>query len=124
MSFNKCIFIGRLGADPVMKEFENGMAANFSIAVNSKRTDTSGTKKEYTEWVRLAAYGKTAELVQQYLKKGDYIFVEGSLRSRKYTNKDGVETIITNVHVSIFEKLNNTSKQQEEASEDYSDVPT
>ena len=81
---NKCMFIGRLGKDPDVKFTPSGSAvANISLACGWKSKD-----KEGTEWVRIVAFGKLAEIMQKYLKKGSKIYVDGSLRTRKW-EKDG-----------------------------------
>lgn len=125
MSFNRCFFVGRLGKDPEIKSFDNGKMANFALAINETRNSPNGTKKEYTEWVKFNAFNKTAELIEQVLHKGDQVLVEGSLRSKKYTNKDGVELITTNVQVEKFKKLSTFVNKPEEGEteDDFSDVP-
>lgn len=101
-----CIFIGRLGRDPEVKYLPNGDAAcNFSIAVGKKWKDkSSGETKEQTTWVRCSAFGKTAELLGQYAKKGSQMRVNGELSVRKYT-QEGVEKEITEIRVQDFQLL-------------------
>lgn len=102
-----CIFIGRLGRDPEVKYMPNGDAAcNFSIAVGKKWKDkSSGESKEQTTWVGCSAFGKTAELLGQYAKKGSQIRVNGEFSVRKYTPKDGEEKTITEIRVQDFQLL-------------------
>ena len=92
-SINKVIIVGNLGKDPEMRSFPNGdQIANVSIATTDRWKDkTSGEMKEATEWHRINFNGRLAEIVGQYLKKGSLVYVEGSLRTRKWTDKDGVE---------------------------------
>lgn len=103
---NMCIFIGRLGRDPEVKKLGNGDAVcSFSIAVGKKWKDkTSGETKEQTTWVRCSAFGKTAELLGQYAKKGSQMRVNGELTTRKYT-QDNVEKEITEIRLQDFQLL-------------------
>lgn len=94
---NKVILIGNLGQDPQIKFLDGGNAvANFSIATSESWTDKQGEKKDRTEWHRIVAWGKLAELCGEYLKKGRQVYVEGKLQTRKY-EKDGVERYTTEV---------------------------
>jgi single-strand DNA-binding protein len=104
---NACFFIGRLGRDPEVKHLSNGDAAcNFSIAVGKRWKDkSSGETKEQTTWVRCSAFGKTAELIGQYAKKGSQMRVNGELSVRKYSDKDGVEKESTEIRVQDFQLL-------------------
>ena len=84
---NSCHFVGRLGNDPTINSLPSGdQVANFSIAVGWKTKD-----KEGVEWPRIVAFGKLAEICGQYLKKGSQVYVSGYMRTRKYTDKNGVE---------------------------------
>lgn len=98
-SLNKCCFIGNLGADPETRYTANGDAVcNFSIAcTESWKEKQSGEKKEQTEWVRVSFFGKVAEICGQYLKKGSQVYVEGSLRTRKWQDKDGQDRYTTEI---------------------------
>ncbi len=97
-SVNKCIFIGNLGRDPEMRYMPDGQAVcNFSIACTESWKDKSGDKQENTEWVRITAYRKLAEICGQYLKKGAQVYIEGKMQTRKWTDKDGVEKYTTEI---------------------------
>lgn len=104
---NYCVFIGRLGRDPEVRYLPNGDAAcNFSLAVGKKWKDkNTGETKEQTTWVRCSAFGKTAELVGQYAKKGSQMRVNGELSVRKYNDKDGAEKESTEIRVQDFQLL-------------------
>lgn len=104
MAINKFIGIGNLGRDPEMRFMPNGNAVtNFSIAISEKYKDkTTGEAKELTEWVNIAAFGRLAEICGEWLKKGQTIYVEGKLKTEKYTDKNGVEKSQTKV---ILEKM-------------------
>lgn len=97
-SVNKVILIGRLGKDPEVRSLDNGnMVANFTIATSESYKDKStGEKKETTEWHNIVLWGKTAEIAQQYLNKGDQVYIEGKLQTRKW-EKDGVTRYSTEV---------------------------
>lgn len=98
-SVNKWIGIGNLGKDPDMRYTASGEAiCNFSIACTESWKDKqTGEKKEQTEWVRISFFGKIAEICGQYLKKGSQVYIEGSLRTRKWTDKDGQERYTTEI---------------------------
>lgn len=104
---NYCVFIGRLGRDPEVRYLSNGDAAcNFSLAVGKKWKDkNTGETKEQTTWVRCSAFGKTAELIGQYAKKGSQMRVNGELSVRKYNDKDGVEKESTEIRLQDFQLL-------------------
>jgi single-strand DNA-binding protein len=91
--------IGNLGKDPEVRFTTGGQAvANFSVAVNDSWTDkATGQKKERTEWVRVSAWGKTAELCGEYLKKGRQVYVSGRLSTREYQDKEGRKAWSTEV---------------------------
>jgi single-strand DNA-binding protein len=89
-SVNKVILIGNLGRDPELRYTPSGTAvANFTVATNETWKDKDGTKQEHTEWHRVVAWGKLAEIAGEYLRKGRQVYIEGSIRSRTYKDKDG-----------------------------------
>lgn len=106
-SVNKWIGIGNLGRDPETRYTSSGEAiCNFSIACTESWKDKqSGERKEMTEWVRISAFGKLAEICGQYLKKGSQVYVEGSLRTRKWTDKDGQERYTTEIRCDDMKML-------------------
>ena len=106
-SVNKVILIGNLGKDPEIRYMPSGDAiANLTLATSENWTDkTSGDKKELTEWHRVAFFGRTAEVAGQYLKKGAKIYVEGSLRTRKWQDKDGHDRYTTEVRGDVMRML-------------------
>lgn len=99
---NKVILVGNLGQDPEVRYMPNGGAvANLSLATSDTWTDKqTGDKKERTEWHRVVLYGKLAEIASEYLRKGSQVYIEGSLRTRKWTDQSGVEKYTTEVVVS------------------------
>ena len=100
---NKIMLIGNLGADPEMRYMPNGNpVTNFNIAVNRSYTDSSGERHDETEWFTVAVYGNRAETVNQYLKKGSKVYVEGRLESREYVGSDGQQRKAYNVIANDF----------------------
>ena len=100
---NKVILLGNLGKDPEVKYMPNGNAvANITLATSETWNDkNSGEKQEKTEWHRVVFFGKLAEIVGQYLKKGSKIYVEGKLQTRKWQGQDGQDRYTTEVVVDI-----------------------
>ena len=95
---NKAILIGRLGADPELKYTPSGAAVvNFNIATDESWTDTSGVKQERTEWHRIVAWRKLAEICGEYLKKGSRVYIEGQLQTRSWEGQDGVKRYTTEI---------------------------
>lgn len=119
-SVNKVIIIGNLGRDPEIRYMPSGDAvASLAIATTDTWKDkTTGEKKEQTEWHRVSFFGRTAEVCGQYLKKGSAVYVEGSLRTRKYTDKDGVEKYATEIRGDSMQMLGGRSGGGGEASMD------
>ena len=104
---NKVILIGRLGNDPEMRYMPSGEAvANLSIATSESWTDkNTGEKREKTEWHRVAAFRKLAEIIGQYCKKGDQIYIEGKLQTRKWTDKNGQDHYTTEIIADQMQML-------------------
>lgn len=97
-SVNKAIILGNVGKDPEIRYSADGKAiANFSVATSSSWKDKAGAKQEQTEWHRISAFGKLAEIIGEYIKKGSQIYIEGRIQTRKWTDKDGVEKYSTEV---------------------------
>jgi single-strand DNA-binding protein len=105
-SVNKVILIGNLGRDPEIRYLPSGDAvANLRIATTDKFKDKSGEQQEVTEWHSVAFFGKQAEICGQYLKKGSQIYVEGSLRTRKWQDKDGNDRYTTEIRGDRMQML-------------------
>ena len=110
MAVNKFIGIGNLGKDPEMRFMPDGKAVcNFSIAISEKYKDKSGESKEVTEWVNVALFGKLAEIAGEYLKKGSKVYVEGKMKTEKYS-KDGIDRYTTKIIGEKMEMLNSKSE--------------
>jgi single-strand DNA-binding protein len=106
-SLNKVTLIGNLGRDPEIRYTADGKPiANFSLATTESWKDkTTGEKKESTEWHRCVAYEKLAEIIGQYVKKGSQLYIEGQLKTRKWTDKDGVEKYTTEITVKELKMI-------------------
>lgn len=99
-SVNKVILVGYLGQDPEVRYGTTGLitVANISLATTSAWNDkNTGERREETDWHRVVFYGKQAEIVSQYLKKGSAIYIDGRLKTRKWTDKQGVDRYVTEV---------------------------
>jgi single-strand DNA-binding protein len=106
-SVNKVIVVGHLGRDPEIRTFPSGdQVANVTVATTDKWKDKqSGEMKEATEWHRIVFNGRLAEIAGQYLRKGSQIYVEGSLRTRKWTDQAGVEKYSTEIRADQMQML-------------------
>jgi single-strand DNA-binding protein len=113
---NKVILVGNLGNDPEVKYMPNGNAvANLSIATSESWKDQSGNQQERTEWHRLVAYRKLAEIIGEYCRKGSQIYIEGKLQTRKWQDQSGNDRYTTEVVVNDMQMLggrpNNDNQQ-------------
>jgi single-strand DNA-binding protein len=98
-SVNKAIIVGNLGKDPEVRYTASGEAiANITVATSDTWKDKeTGEKKEATEWHRISFFGKLAEIAGEYLKKGSSVYIEGSIRTRKWTDKENIERYTTEI---------------------------
>lgn len=95
---NKVIIIGNLGADPELRYTNTGTAvATFNVATTERWKGQDGKAQEATEWHKIIAWGKLAEICNQYLQKGSRIYLEGKLQTRKWQDREGTERFITEV---------------------------
>jgi single-strand DNA-binding protein len=105
-SVNKVILMGNLGRDPEVRYLPSGdPVANITIATSSRYKGKTGEMVEETEWHRVTFFGRLAEIASQYLKKGRPVYVEGRIKTRKYTDKDGVEKFATDIIASEMQLL-------------------
>lgn len=106
-SVNKVIIVGNLGRDPEMRTFPSGgRVCNVTIATTDRWKDKqSGEMKEATEWHRVVFNDRLAEIAGEYLRKGSQVYIEGSIRTRKYTDKDGVEKYATEIRADTMQML-------------------
>ena len=98
---NKVQLIGNLGMDPEVKSLDGGKKlAKMSIATNENYKNAKGEKVTETQWHNLVAWGKTAEIIEKFLKKGSEVAIEGKLINRNYTDKEGIKRYVTEIEVS------------------------
>lgn len=106
-SVNKVIVVGNLGRDPEMRTFPSGdSVANVTVATTEKwRDKQTGESKSHTEWHRVVFNGRLAEIAGQYLRKGSLVYIEGSLRTRKWTDQSGAEKYSTEIRADSLQML-------------------
>ena len=106
-SVNKVIIVGNLGKDPETRTFPSGgRVCNVTIATSDRWKDKqTGEMKEATEWHRVVFNDRLAEIAGEYLRKGSQVYIEGSIRTRKYTDKDGVEKYATEIRADTMQML-------------------
>jgi len=110
-SVNKVILLGNIGKDPEVRETKAGNIVNLVMATSEKYTDKSGQKQENTEWHNLVVFGKLADVVAKYVKKGDKLYVEGSITTRKWEDKEGNTRYNTEIKVRDLTMLGGTEKK-------------
>jgi single-strand DNA-binding protein len=109
---NKVILIGNLGNDPDLRYTQSGTAvANFSLATTERTKGQDGQIQESTEWHRVVAWQKLAELAGEYLNKGSKVYIEGRLQTRKYTDRDGTDKYTTDIVVKEIKFLSPKGEQ-------------
>lgn len=106
---NKVIIVGNLGNDPETKQFSNGgSVTNISVATSEQWTDKqSGEKREATEWHRIVLFNRLGEIAAQYLRKGSQVYIEGSLRTRKWQDQNGQDRYTTEIRADQMQMLGN-----------------
>ena len=117
---NKVIIIGNLGNDPEARQFGNGgSVTNISVATSEQWTDKqSGEKREDTQWHRISLFNRLGEITAQYLRKGSKVYIEGSLRTRKY-EKDGQDHYVTEIRADQMQMLDSLNEGQKPNNQGY-----
>ena len=109
---NKAVILGNVGNDPELRYMSNGKAvANFTVATSEQWKDQQGQKQERTEWHRMVAYDKLAEIIGQYVKKGSKLYMEGKLQTREWTDQQGQKKYTTEIIVSEMQMLDGKPQQ-------------
>lgn len=118
---NKVILVGTLGKDPETKTFPNGGSiTQFSIATSESWMDkNTGERKEQTEWHRIVLNNRLGEIAQQYLRKGSKVYIEGSLRTRQWTDQNGQERYATEIRGEQMQMLDSRQSQQNQGDSAY-----
>lgn len=112
-SLNKAMIIGRLGADPEVRYTQSNTAvATLSIATSERYKDKNGEQVENTEWHRVVAWGRLAEICQEYLKKGSLIYIEGPIQTREWDDKDGTKRYTTEIKALSMQMLGDKGDSQ------------
>lgn len=112
-SLNKVMLMGHLGADPETRDANGTLIANLSLATSRKYKDRNGQQVEETEWHRVVLFGRTAEIAQEWLKKGSCIFVEGRLRTRQYEDRQGQKRFTTEIVGETMQFVNGNRDGQQ-----------
>ena len=108
MSVNRVTLLGRLGKDPETRFMTNGEGVtNFSLATSEKWKNQSGEKQEKTEWHNCVAYRKLAEIIGEYVRKGEQLYVEGKLQTRKWQDKEGKDRYTTEIIIDKVDFIGN-----------------
>lgn len=118
---NKAMLIGRLGKDPDVRQG----VTTFSVATDESYTDRSGQRVDRTEWHSIVTYGKTAEACGQHIAKGSLVYVEGRLRTRKWTDRSGADRYTTEIHadrVQFLDRRQETQEQRQPQKQAYEDM--
>src|SRR3989337_387123 len=121
---NKAILIGRLGADPEVRYTPDGlMITNFNMATDESRKDKNGERIQKTEWHRIVAFGKLAEIVGKYLSKGKMVFIEGRIQTRSWEDKEGNKRYTTEIIASNMRMLDSKGTGKADEAPGYDSVP-
>jgi len=112
---NKVILIGRLGADPELRYTPGGDAvASFNLATNEPIKDKNGNPSEKTEWHKIIAFKKLAEICGEYLKKGKLVYIEGKIQSRSWEDKNGIKRYTTEIIANVMQMLDKKGEVEED----------
>ena len=122
---NKVTLIGNTGGDPETRRLESGQTvARFSLATNETYKDKEGNQHTNTEWHNIIAWGNLAEIVEKNVRKGMLVFVEGKIKYRKYTDKDGIERNVTDIEAATIRRLEKVEKQESGESKNFPSEPS
>ncbi len=118
---NKAILVGNLGGDPEMRYTPGGLAvANFTLATSENRTNKEGAKETKTEWHRIVAFGKLAEICGEYLHKGKQVYIEGRIQTRNWEDKEGNKRYTTEIVANQMQMLGSKGDSNAGGSSSYS----
>ncbi|MBK6977593.1 MAG: single-stranded DNA-binding protein [Cytophagaceae bacterium] len=113
-SLNKVMLIGNLGTNPEIRTLPSGVkVATFNIATSESFTNKNGEKVEQTEWHRIELWDNLAEIGEKFLQKGDSVYIEGKLRTEKYTDANGIEKFIVKIRGNSMQMLGRKSEKAE-----------
>jgi single-strand DNA-binding protein len=121
---NKVILIGNLGKDPELRYLPSGQAVTkFSLATGSRWKDKDGQWQDRTDWHNIVAFGKTAEICNEYLKKGRQVYIEGRIQTRSYDDRDGNKKWFTEIVAQTMQMLGRKGEGEEEVPEAVEEPP-
>jgi len=116
MSVNKVILVGHVGKQPETRAFQDGTGVtSFSLATSEKYKDKSGNLSEQTEWHNISCFGKLSEIANKYVTKGSQVYIEGKIKTNKYTDKAGVEKYAVNIVASSLQLLGSKEAGKEKS---------
>ena len=122
LGVNKVILIGNLGKDPELRYTPGGQpVATFSLATTERWNDKNGQRQDRTEWHNIVVWGKLAELVNQYLKKGRSAYIEGKITTRSWDDRDGVKKYRTEIVANQVQFLSNSGSSGNDSGPSYMD---
>ena len=124
MSVNKVILVGNVGKDPDIRHTASNIAtASFSLATNRVRKDQQGEKLEETEWHRIVAFGRVAEICRDYVHKGKQIYIEGRLQTRSWEDKSGSKRSTTEIVTEVLQLLGQRGRDEAQVDDVQSSFP-
>lgn len=116
MSVNKAILIGRVGKDPEFKSGNSGNVARFPLATSESWKDkNTGEKKETTEWHNIVAFEPLVNVVRDWVKKGDKLYIEGKITTNKWTDQQGIERHSTSIQAQVLKMLESKNKSESQS---------
>lgn len=124
-SINKVILVGNLGRDPETRYSSDGNTAitSLNLATTRRYRSASGEQISETEWHRITLFARLAEIAKEYLRKGSLVYIEGRLRTRRYTGKDGIERFMTEVIAEQLQLLDRRSTEQHDIDDGFESTP-
>ena len=124
-SLNRAMLIGRVGKDVEVRTTDNSKVASFTLATSERFKDRNGEVKEQTEWHNIVAWGKPAEVVEKYVRKGTSLFVEGPIQTRSWDDKQGVKRYTTEIRAFTIQLLERAAQAEQAApaAQDDDDMP-
>ena len=127
MSLNKILLIGNVGQDPQIRTAGENKVASLTLATTEKRRDKAGNAISETEWHNIVIWGKLADVVEKYVSKGSRLYVEGKIKTEKYTDKEGTDRYSTKVYASSLQLLGGRpegqTSQQRPETQNVSSIP-
>lgn len=108
-TLNRVMIIGNLGADPILRSLPDGSSVcNFSVATTDSWSNAQGERRDQTEWHRVTFFGRMADILHEFGRKGTKLYIEGALRTRKWVDKEGIERVTTEIRGEEFTFLSHS----------------